>query len=100
MVRNPLRLYNFAILPQNIQTSGEPRASNGSSAFSISWISLVKSWREGRSRYTSSLKLATKTSSSGLEARTSAKLAATAEQRPIEVRPLFGGDLDDAIRLG
>lgn len=23
-----------------------------------------------------------------------------AEQRPIEVRPLFGGDLDDAIRLG
>ena len=29
-----------------------------------------------------------------------AKLAALAEQRPIEVRPLFGGDLDDAIRLG
>ena len=29
-----------------------------------------------------------------------AKLAAAAEQRPIEVRPLFGGDLDDAIRLG
>ena len=29
-----------------------------------------------------------------------AKLAAVAEQRPIEVRPLFGGDLDDAIRLG
>ena len=27
-----------------------------------------------------------------------AKLAAVAEQRPIEVRPLFGGDLDDAIR--
>jgi hypothetical protein len=27
-----------------------------------------------------------------------AKLAAAAEQRPIEVRPLFGGDLDDAIR--
>jgi hypothetical protein len=27
-----------------------------------------------------------------------AKLAATAEQRPIEVRPMFGGDLDDAIR--
>jgi hypothetical protein len=26
-----------------------------------------------------------------------AKLAAAAEQRPIEVRPLFGGDLDDAI---
>jgi hypothetical protein len=26
-----------------------------------------------------------------------AKLAAVAEQRPIEVRPLFGGDLDDAI---
>ena len=29
-----------------------------------------------------------------------AKLAAAAEQRLIEVRPLFGGDLDDAIRLG
>ena len=29
-----------------------------------------------------------------------AKLAAVAEQRSIEVRPLFGGDLDDAIRLG
>jgi hypothetical protein len=29
-----------------------------------------------------------------------AKLAAAAEQRPIEVRPLFGGNLDDAIRLG
>src|SRR3954463_12861531 len=28
-----------------------------------------------------------------------AKLAAAAEQRSIEVRPLFGGDLDDAIRL-
>jgi hypothetical protein len=27
-----------------------------------------------------------------------ARLAAVAEQRPIEVRPLFGGDLDDAIR--
>ena len=27
-----------------------------------------------------------------------AKLAAVAEQRPIEVRPLFGGDLDDAIQ--
>jgi hypothetical protein len=27
-----------------------------------------------------------------------AKLATVAEQRPIEVRPLFGGDLDDAIR--
>jgi hypothetical protein len=27
-----------------------------------------------------------------------AKRAATAELRPIEVRPLFGGDLDDAIR--
>ena len=26
-----------------------------------------------------------------------AKLAAVAEQRPIEVRPMFGGDLDDAI---
>jgi hypothetical protein len=26
-----------------------------------------------------------------------AKLAAAAEQLPIEVRPLFGGDLDDAI---
>ena len=26
-----------------------------------------------------------------------AKLAAAAEQRPIEVRPLFDGDLDDAI---
>jgi hypothetical protein len=26
-----------------------------------------------------------------------AKLAAAAEQRPIEVRPFFGGDLDDAI---
>jgi hypothetical protein len=29
-----------------------------------------------------------------------AKLAAAAEQRSIEVRPLFGGDLDDAIKLG
>ena len=28
-----------------------------------------------------------------------AKLASAAEQRPIEVRPLFGGDLDDAIRI-
>ena len=28
-----------------------------------------------------------------------AKLATVAEQRAIEVRPLFGGDLDDAIRL-
>src|SRR5215469_15741562 len=28
-----------------------------------------------------------------------AKLATAAEQRPIEVRPLFGGSLDDAIRL-
>jgi hypothetical protein len=28
-----------------------------------------------------------------------AKLAAAAEQRPIEVRSLFGGGLDDAIRL-
>ena len=27
-----------------------------------------------------------------------AKLATAAEQRPIEVRPLFDGDLDDAIR--
>ena len=27
-----------------------------------------------------------------------AKLAAAAEQLPIEVRPLFGGDLNDAIR--
>jgi hypothetical protein len=27
-----------------------------------------------------------------------AKLAALAEQRPIEVRPFFGGDLDDAIQ--
>jgi hypothetical protein len=27
-----------------------------------------------------------------------AKLAAVAEQLPIEVRPLFGGDLDDAIQ--
>ena len=27
-----------------------------------------------------------------------AKRAATAELRPIEVRPLFGGDLDDAIQ--
>src|SRR4029077_25999 len=27
-----------------------------------------------------------------------AKLATDAEQRPIEVRPLFGGDLDDAIK--
>jgi hypothetical protein len=27
-----------------------------------------------------------------------AKLAAAAELRPIEVRPLFGGNLDDAIR--
>ncbi|HEY4849841.1 MAG TPA: YciI family protein [Streptosporangiaceae bacterium] len=27
-----------------------------------------------------------------------AKLAAVAEQQPIEVRPLFGGDLDDAIQ--
>ena len=27
-----------------------------------------------------------------------AKLAAVAEQRPIEVRPLFGGDLEDAIQ--
>ena len=26
-----------------------------------------------------------------------AKLATVAEQLPIEVRPLFGGDLDDAI---
>jgi hypothetical protein len=26
-----------------------------------------------------------------------AKLAAAAQQRPIEVRPFFGGDLDDAI---
>jgi hypothetical protein len=25
---------------------------------------------------------------------------AAAEQRPVEVRPLSGGDLDDAIRLG
>jgi hypothetical protein len=29
-----------------------------------------------------------------------AKLAAVAEQRPIEVRPLFDGDLDDAIQAG
>ena len=29
-----------------------------------------------------------------------AKLATAAEQRPIEVRPLFGGDLDDAIKAG
>jgi hypothetical protein len=28
-----------------------------------------------------------------------AKLASAAEQRPIEVRPLFGGDLDDAIAI-
>jgi hypothetical protein len=28
-----------------------------------------------------------------------AKLASAAEQRPVEVRPLFGGDLDDAIRI-
>jgi hypothetical protein len=28
-----------------------------------------------------------------------AKLATAAEQRPIEVRPLFGGGLDDAMRL-
>src|SRR5258708_31950013 len=27
-----------------------------------------------------------------------ARLAAVAEQRPIEVRPMFGGDLDDAIQ--
>jgi hypothetical protein len=30
------------------------------------------------------------------EALAWAKLATAAEQRPIEVRPLFGGDLDDA----
>lgn len=29
-----------------------------------------------------------------------AKRAAVAEQRPIEVRPFFDGDLDDAIRAG
>jgi hypothetical protein len=29
-----------------------------------------------------------------------AKLAAAAEQRPIEVRPMFGGNLDDAIDAG
>jgi hypothetical protein len=29
-----------------------------------------------------------------------AKRATVAEQRPIEVRPLFGGDLDDAIEAG
>lgn len=29
-----------------------------------------------------------------------AKFAAAAEQRPIEVRPFFDGDLDDAIRRG
>jgi len=29
-----------------------------------------------------------------------AKFAAAAEQRPIEVRPFFDGDLDDAIRGG
>ncbi len=35
---------------------------------------------------------------SGLdEALEWAKLAAAAEQRPIEVRPFFGGDLDDAL---
>jgi len=28
-----------------------------------------------------------------------AKLASAAERRPIEVRPLFGGDLEDAIRI-
>lgn len=28
-----------------------------------------------------------------------AKLTSAAQQRPIEVRPLFGGDLDDAIRI-
>jgi hypothetical protein len=28
-----------------------------------------------------------------------AKLAAVAEQRPIEIRPFFEGDLDDAIRI-
>jgi hypothetical protein len=28
-----------------------------------------------------------------------AKLAAAAEQRPIEVRPMFGGDLDEAIEV-
>jgi hypothetical protein len=32
------------------------------------------------------------------EALAWAKLAAVAEQRPIEVRPFFEGDLDDAIR--
>jgi hypothetical protein len=29
-----------------------------------------------------------------------ARLAAVAEQRPIEVRPMFGGDIDDAIQAG
>jgi hypothetical protein len=37
-------------------------------------------------------------SAAGLdEALEWAKLAAAAEQRPIEVRPFFGGDLDDAL---
>ena|SRR5215469_9437289 len=34
------------------------------------------------------------------EALVWAKLAAVAEQRAIEVRPLFGGDLDDAVEAG
>jgi hypothetical protein len=29
-----------------------------------------------------------------------AKLTAAAQQRPIEVRPLFGGDLDEALEAG
>jgi hypothetical protein len=33
------------------------------------------------------------------EALTWAKLATVAEQLPIEVRPFFGGDLDDAIAI-
>src|SRR5271157_305486 len=66
-----------------------PRESMRVRASSIFRISLVKFWPSGRSRKASSLKLTTKTSSSGLESFTRASEAASTPARLIRMLPLL-----------
>ena len=66
-----------------------PRESMRVSASSISLMSLVKSLPCGRSRKASSLKLTTKTSSSGLESFTRASAAASTLARLSRMLPLL-----------
>src|ERR1022692_4568233 len=66
-----------------------PRESMRVRASSISRISLVKFLRLGRSRKASSLKLTTKTSSTGLESFTRAREAASTPARLMRMLPLL-----------